>query len=351
MRGRELGKPSGWSHANSFTAVFGPPNSDFQTLERTIQTNPAVPATMPDALRAEFEKLRVFSDHHILRPFTQFFVRESCPVLKRSFIRGNSLHQVLLTLGPQSKSSCMCLAKTIAVAVETVHAQNIPMCSLTVDNCIISNGSLVIVNFGHEFGFYDSIAGDSTVASLALRGPEGVESTICRPSKELDIWHFGLLLYGLFTGFYPWKTYNYGRIIKQMCSNAVPLDESIDADIASLLRDMFASDPRLRPSATTVRERIETIIQQGNLSACLPRLPPGQVATPKVTGVTLSQIASLSVMARSRGRFLSKHPHSATPDPVKQHTFQNSFCAIPGIANIPRACPSKPIPRARGGEV
>ena len=329
MNPMDIFKPSGTNHVHSFTSVFGPPNSEFQTLERAVRSDPAVPETSAETLQATFDRLKVFDECPNLQTFKQFMVRDSNPVLKRPFLRGRSLHEIVLTLGPQSKASCLSFAKIIASALETVHAHGVAMCSLTLDNCILVNGSLVIVDFGYDFIFRDSVERQGTVESLAMRGPEGVHDT-APPSMKLDIWHFGLLLHALLTGAYPWKTRNQGRIMNNMCENAVPVDESLDEDIVTLLKQMFSSDPQARPTAAEIRQRIEGILASGNLSSKLPRLPA--VAVPRAMGLTMPQVTA--IMSRSRGRILQKHPSSATPEPVK-------------LRSVPSSLTSRTVPLAR----
>ncbi|OHT02451.1 hypothetical protein TRFO_30458 [Tritrichomonas foetus] len=254
----DIGKGSSkyTAHHSSQTRVYGPPMGP-QKLHRFFQTSgPGAFSTLNLEI-SEQSNLK----HEKIMPFSSLRSTNEGVFAERPFIQGRPLSDIIVSQGAQLPATSLHLARMIIVGVEYLHENGIICQSLRPENIIIGANELKIVDFGISSIFDDTLL-ESSIISLAMRGPEGVSSGDIVRSKELDIFNFGLLLYTLVVGHLPWTTLNQGRIVHQMMADNIPISSEIGSDIANLLKVCFYANPENRPTATILRKSIEELLMK-----------------------------------------------------------------------------------------
>jgi len=130
------------------------------------------------------------------------FVEQGRNYMMMEYVNGSDLRQVVLQNGPQSESSVLEWAISIANTLRYLHERDKPIIhrDLTPDNIVLRNdGQVIIVDFGAANEFIGNATGTfvgkhSFIAPEQFRGKASVQS---------DIYAFGCTLHFLLTGVEP----------------------------------------------------------------------------------------------------------------------------------------------------
>ena len=308
------------SHHYSQSSLFGIPGLQ-QTFQRIFSRNSKNPNISNENAKMEIiqNEFKLISDidNNYLEPFTSISINHERQeaILKRSYVNGTSLAELIMEKGPQSVPFTIQLSKMIVTAMEYCHDNSIVMQTLKPSNVIVINNSLKIVDFGISLILDDTLVENSLISYL-MRGPEGLTNSMQR-TKMLDVFHFGLLLYVVVAGCFPWKTINQGLILKQLMSNSVPIPENVNSDLAQIISDCLRAEPEERPTASQLKKRFQEL---SNFIP-IPRLISPNGSPKKTKVLSHSSIKCLGFQLSSRQRLKSNTPHGASIKTMKSFSI------------------------------
>ena len=202
--------------------------------------------------------------------------------LVRPFIQGHSLLSYIKKHGALKLTLVLNTAAQIAIAIQEMHKNNLPLKALLAQNIIIlSDGHIKVVDVGIEAVKNDSIGCTSSPAALLFLGPEGATGNYSS-TLPLDIWNFGILIYLMVTGEFPFVDSNLPKMMKNIKAGNFSINEEAVADdkLRSLLSRMLVADPEKRIKIDEAKFEIDTyrkIVKQSssfaasNISFVKPR--------------------------------------------------------------------------------
>ncbi len=204
--------------------------------------------------RSEFKK--VFGCHHQnIIPPTYFSIFDDTPYLVLPYCPAGSSE---LLIGQITKAEDIWkyiyqVASGLAYLHERtpqiIH-QDIKPANVLIDD----NGNYAITDFGISaaIGRAD-IDSDDSYGTYAYMGPERFRQD-AQPMPESDIWAFGATLYELMAGDTPFG--NEGGENQQRNTPIPPLSKNVPEDVRSLIYACLAYDPKERPTARQIVDRV-----------------------------------------------------------------------------------------------
>lgn len=172
-------------------------------------------------------------------------------------------------------------AHEIASAMTYLHGRGIIHGDLTAANVMLSSSGAA-VDIGNR-GFIAKVSDFGLSRDLDVKSkiktnsygtvthmpPELLRSGVLGPAT--DVYAFGVLLWEMYTGSRPWPGMSHGQVIQAVSVEHrklfVPSDTP--ADLAELLNDCMATEPKLRPSFHEICERLEAMDSYETSPSCL----------------------------------------------------------------------------------
>ncbi|OHS97975.1 hypothetical protein TRFO_09121 [Tritrichomonas foetus] len=235
----------------------------------------------------DFENVRKCTDNPTLIPFLE---RVSECALSRRFIAGSSLLDFLQNSGKDLNFSCLIpICEKIAMAVQYLHENQIPLYSLKHENIIISQTedeqfantklegndfSILVLNnlpelqndttnnnnnitpYLVDYGIRATTK-DLKPNSIIYYGPN---PTLDSP-YETDIWSLGIIFYSTLIGNLPWETKNLPRLMRSMNSHEIPFPDFFPPELKELITNMLSPTASDRPKIDhilTILQNVET---------------------------------------------------------------------------------------------
>lgn len=205
--------------------------------------------------RREFKT--VYNCHHenIIQP-TYFSIYEEMPYLVLPYCPAGSSELLIGEL--KDDKNIWKYIFQVASGLSYLHNHNprIIHQDIKPSNILIDdNGNYAITDFGisAKLGGNNSFEDDEVGGTFAYMAPERfLEGT--PPMPESDIWAFGAALYELLAGDTPYG--NDGGLLQKKDAPVPPLKTDVSDDIKQLIYDCLAYDPKNRPSAAAIVERV-----------------------------------------------------------------------------------------------
>jgi serine/threonine protein kinase len=197
----------------------------------------------------------------------------------------------------------------ILSALEYLHLRGIAHRDVKPDNILItSTGDVKLADFGccEEIAHNAEPRASGTICYAA---PEIFLKT-SRVGVKADIWSFGILLYTLFSGRWPWMDGDDADIIAQITHRKFSQKYVIPRDIVPLFEKCTALDPNVRLSATELLQ--DPWLQKEPPRKCPPlpiRPRPVNLLPLEPSGRIVQQMRlKLSVRSRRRSLFTTHPP-------------------------------------------
>ena len=237
--------------------------SSTDIVTRTFRAETFLKREQFSQIATDFATLKALV-HPGLAAYKDIRVDQNQITVQRRFIRGVPLGARLAEhLIPTVHGLTLCI--DIAEALQYLHHRDVVCCSIRADDVIISKaeGRAVLVDYGLRAVHLDTIDGARQPMHYAHVGPEGLRGSILTgPTKELDIFNFGLLMYLVFNGKSPWAKCNLPNVMREITEGTIRSSPLLPWGVNDLMMKMLAPDPGQRP---TIDEVMRSLI---HLRAC-----------------------------------------------------------------------------------
>ena len=191
--------------------------------------------------------------HPGLAAYTGITFDTSQTTVQRRLVNGVSLSDRLAERLPLSDALSVCI--NIGEAIQYLHNQNIVACAIRAENVIISSTDqrAILVDYGIRAILLDTTEHPQQPIHYAHIGPEGINGPRgLQPTKQLDIYNFGLLLFLVFNGRTPWVKCNLPNMLRDMTKGVIQSDPMLPWAVNDLIMRMLAPDPESRPTIDVV---------------------------------------------------------------------------------------------------
>jgi len=189
------------------------------------------------------------------------------------------------------------LGEQVARALGAAHARGIVHCDIKPENLMVRHDGFVkVLDFGLARDL-SSITSGSILPGGTLRYMSPEQSRGESPSAASDVFSLGIVLYELATGMHPFESRSVFDGLKALNQSepAAPssLNSFVPKHLDTLILDMLAKDPRLRPKATEVAQ-----ILGSRLSGMVPPETAGtSVKQRSFRGLAIASVGVLAVLA------------------------------------------------------
>lgn len=323
----------------------------FQARHIFLKTSHAIKVILPDLVgndpmlttRFRQEALAAAAiRHQNIIAVTDFgVVRSTMPFLVMEFVKGRSLHDILITEGPMSAQRAWEFISAIASGVGAAHRQNIvhrdlkPLNIMVQDDVPVAEGLKILdfglakIKSGELLGSFVQAQTSGLMGSPFYMAPEQWSDE--EPDARADIYSLGVILYQMLCGEVPFKGSSIPSIMKKHLTQPPPschsmgvsvppaieavvrhaLEKEVDAridSIPSFLRDLHAA----LNSSPAVAAMRPTVVMDPNQTVASITIPPTNKApdlsstTPPVANDTKVGIAFDSLDGTVSGAELEK---------------------------------------------
>jgi tRNA A-37 threonylcarbamoyl transferase component Bud32 len=190
-------------------------------------------------------------DHPRIAKIYDFFVEDAHHYLLMEYLEGSNLRQYVKENGPQKESIVILWAKQIADILTYLHSKQPPIIhrDLTPDNLIVEDdGALSLIDFGAANQFLSTATGTiiGKTSYMSLEQFRGKSSPAC------DIFSLGCTLQFLLLGIDP-EPFSY---------SSTATGKSDWKNVQELIRECKNQDPKFRPSAQVIADRLQVILNE-----------------------------------------------------------------------------------------
>jgi serine/threonine protein kinase len=255
------------------------------------------------------------------------------PFLVMELVNGPSLAR-LLDQGPLGPARTMGLIAQAAMALQAAHAAGLVHRDIKPGNLLVSQDKQVKIT---DFGIA-SVAGSTSmtrpgmlIGTAAYLAPERIMGEPATPAT--DLYALGIVAYQCLTGRLPFEGKPLAVALAHQEKPLPPLPPWVPAEVAALVADLTAKDPRARPaSAWEVATRAEqwraalaaTTHQRGKPNR---RILAGLPARAALASVVIAAIGAAAwAMAGMHGQ-TAAHLHSGRPSATQRQTHRGSHQA------------------------
>ncbi|MCZ6711440.1 MAG: serine/threonine protein kinase [Gammaproteobacteria bacterium] len=188
------------------------------------------------------------------------------------YISGGTLTDRLVN-GPLSTDAALPIVQAMADALAYSHDQGIVHRDFKPGNILFIDDTTPVLS---DFGIAKSIETDSglTVAGAVIGSPRYMapeQKLGRRITSKVDVYALGLVLFEMLAGTVPPPDISTVRSNKDIDALAELLPDGCE-DIVEILADCLREDPDDRPDATEVAERLQALIEPGNVRSKLARI-------------------------------------------------------------------------------
>jgi eukaryotic-like serine/threonine-protein kinase len=214
-------------------------------------------------LACELRSLQALNHPVIARGFGGV-LRGERPHICVEFLEGPRLSTLIRKFGPLPVEQLIPLAVQLCSALHYMHARRMVHLDVKPKN-IIMGAPPRLIDLSIARSFRDAAALDVAVGTDAYMAPEQCVPTPGQVGAPADIWGLGVTLHEAVTGEIPFPRSSDDDRHPQIKLAPQPLDGRAPGAIADLVDRCLSRDPRERPTARDVNERLEPLV------AALPR--------------------------------------------------------------------------------
>jgi len=241
----------------------------FSALDLTLDRNVAVKVIRTEyssraGVIARFVReakvlAQLASNPHILTIYDLCFAEDRSPFIVAERLRGRSLKILLREPERPSRSWVLEVGVQVAVALLDVHARGVTHRDIKPGNIFIVETPAIplltkVIDFGLSQSPQFAVAAGSDSVSMAgtirYLAPEVIDGD--EPTPAADIYSFGLTLYELATGRYPYMASSAEEMLsahRQAAPMAFPVDGfPFPVSFQTLVMQMLSKRPAARPS-------------------------------------------------------------------------------------------------------
>ncbi|CAL9730138.1 serine/threonine protein kinase Kin1p [Monosporozyma unispora] len=168
------------------------------------------------------------------------------------YISGGQLLDYIIQHGSLKELTARRIARSIASALQYLHANNVVHRDLKIENVMITkNGEIKLIDFGLSNLYNKAKHLHTFCGSLYFAAPELLKA---QPyvGPEIDIWSFGVILYVLVCGKVPFDDENSSVLHEKIKRGKVTYPSFLSIEIISLLTRMLVINPQNRATLKEV---------------------------------------------------------------------------------------------------
>jgi eukaryotic-like serine/threonine-protein kinase len=195
------------------------------------------------------------------------------PHICLEFLEGPRLSTLIRRFGPLPMEQLIPLATQMCSALHYMHARRMVHLDIKPKN-IIMGAPPRLIDLSIARGFRDAAALDVGVGTDAYMAPEQCVPTPGRVGAPADIWGLGITLHEAIAGELPFPRGSDHERYPQVKLRPGPLDRRVPHAIADLVDGCLRRDPRERPTARDLNDRLEPLVAALPRRVVLSRLRP-----------------------------------------------------------------------------
>jgi eukaryotic-like serine/threonine-protein kinase len=180
------------------------------------------------------------------------------PYLVVEYVDGPDLASVVRERGPLSPANLHALAVGVATALTAIHGAGVIHRDLKAANVLLAPGSPKVIDFGLAREVDATVQHTSTgelVGTVAYMAPERLEPAGRELTPAADVFSWGAVVAFAATGRVPFPADTLPAMAYQIMT-AEPDLRGLPADLRGLVQEALAKDPRARPSARNLLDRL-----------------------------------------------------------------------------------------------
>lgn len=186
--------------------------------------------------------------HENVIAFYDYGEADGRPYLVMEYLAGKSLRHAIRDGSAGDVLDKLFIARHIASALAYVHSKGIIHRDVKPDNIRIGAGKVKLVDFGIAKTEELSLTGIGfTVGTPYYMAPEQIRGH--KPTPQMDIYGFGILLYELFTGTRPFEGQTVDEIFDRILHQPIDIAplSLVPAQMRNLITICTEKDPTKRP--------------------------------------------------------------------------------------------------------
>jgi serine/threonine protein kinase len=189
------------------------------------------------------------------------------------FLEGPRLSTLIRKFGPLPVEQLIPLAVQLCSALHYMHARRMVHLDVKPKN-IIMGAPPRLIDLSIARSFRDAAALDVAVGTDAYMAPEQCVPTPGGVGAPADIWGLGITLHEAVAGELPFPRGSDDHRHPQIKLRPRPLDSRVPGAIADLIDGCLRRDPRERPTARDLNDRLEPLVAALPRRVVLSRLRP-----------------------------------------------------------------------------
>lgn len=215
----------------------------------------------------EFTMVYNMTHTNLLHP-QGFDIAEGSPYLVMAFCENGSATSMV---GRCNEEEILHFVRDVAAGLEYLHDHNITHQDIKPDNVLVDDNCNFMVT---DFGISRRAANDAIGGTRAYMAPEVYKG---KPEHASDIWSLGATVVELITGQPPYG--ELGGASQLQNPGPVAINARLSAPVKKLINDMLDPDPRKRPSAASIRAKIDHFRETGSWNRNVQRNKIAYIAT------------------------------------------------------------------------
>lgn len=207
-------------------------------VNRTFASSTFANVSVFDEIKDQISTIANLS-HPNLVPFTSLQEDGQLCRIRRPYVKGRNVSGLLIEVGHLSISDAFRYAIEVGETIVFLHENDIPCGTLRPENVIINSaGKPILVDYGIDAILGDTVDHPSITTNYAYMGPEGITTQLTKPTKELDAYHYGVFIYELFNGKFPWGN-SLPNLLKSVSKGEITSQPNVPAGVAQLIEQLI----------------------------------------------------------------------------------------------------------------
>lgn len=317
----------------------------FQARHIFLKTSHAIKVILPDLVgndpmlttRFRQEALAAAAiRHQNIIAVTDFgVVRSTMPFLVMEFVKGRSLHDILITEGPMSAQRAWEFISAIASGVGAAHRQNIvhrdlkPLNIMVQDDVPVAEGLKILdfglakIKSGELLGSFVQAQTSGLMGSPFYMAPEQWSDE--EPDARADIYSLGVILYQMLCGEVPFKGSSIPSIMKKHLTQPPPSCNSMGVSVPPAIEGVVrhALEKEVDARIDSIPSFLRDLHAALNSSPAVAAMRPTVVMDPNKT------VASITIPPTNKGADLS----STTPPVANDTNVGIAFDSLDGTVS------------------
>ena len=157
--------------------------------------------------------------------------------------------------GNRDPTTARMMGRQLICGIQYIHACGIVHNDIKLENCIIDmDGNLRVIDFG--LSAFAVSKGEELVEYFGTRGYMAPEIVMQRGhGAEVDIWAYGVVLFVMFTGLFPFRDKSMGQLVADMTAQRYLTPQfNLTLGFAKVLKTIFTMEPSQRAPATMIMQ-------------------------------------------------------------------------------------------------